>query len=367
MMTAAAPARNGGRHPLCARAAAGRIHGGSVADVAVTAFRANPRRLRWRLSPTSLFWRVFLVNATLVTVASILLAVTPLTVSNPATGHQLMLLGGGLFVLLVANVVLLRVSLRPLERLTRLMGRIDLLKPGERLEVEGARELNVVSAAFNEMLERLEGERQLSSRRSVGREEDARRQLAAELHDQVGQGLTALLLQLKSALAHAPLGLRGELVEAQAIARHNLDEVRRIARRLRPTVLDDLGLAYALLSLADAAEEQTDAHVVRRIELDVPRLAEEVELAIYRIAQEALTNAIRHSAAGRIELELAVDGDGVRLGVHDNGRGMIYAADVEGGGIRGIRERAIAANADLSISSRAGGGTTVTARVGGEP
>lgn len=320
-----------------------------------------------RFSPASLFWRVFLVNASLVTLAVILLAVSPLTVSDPATSHQLVLLAAGLAALLVANVVLLRVSLRPLERLTHMMGRIDLLKPGERLGVDGARELNVVSGAFNEMLERLELERRASSRRSVGREEGERRRLAAELHDEVGQGLTALLLQLRGTLAEAPPELREHLLEAQRIARENLDEVRRIARRLRPTVLDDLGLPYALLALADAAEEQTDASIVRRVETAVPRVSDDAELAIYRIAQEAVTNAIRHASAHAIELELAVehrDGDAwLRLGVHDDGRGMIYAADVEGGGIRGIRERAIAANAELAISSRAGGGTSVTVAV----
>lgn len=334
-------------------------------------FRARPRLGSRSFSPRSLFWRVFLVNAVLVTVAVGLLAVTPLTVSNPATPRQIGLLGGGLVVLLVSNFVLLRVSLRPLVRLTVLARRIDLLQPGERLLVDGARELNAVSEAFNEMLERLERERRASSRRSVGREESERRRLATELHDQVGQALTALLLQLKAASVDAPQPVREALLEAQRIARANLDEVRRIARRLRPTTLDDLGLPYALLALADAAEEQVDAVVTRRVETSVPDVSEEAELALYRIAQEAVTNAIRHASADEIEIELstieAVDGLWVRLAVHDDGRGMIYAADVEGGGIRGIRERAIAANADLAITTRAGGGTTIAVSVPAEP
>ena len=335
----------------------------------VIALRERPPRaatLR-RLAPSSLFWRVFLVNATLVTVAAVILAVSPATVSNPATTRQMIFLAIGLVVLLLSNVALLRVSLRPLERLTQLMRRIDLLMPGERLRVDGVSELNVVSEAFNEMMERLERERRASSRRTVDRDEGERRRLASELHDQVGQGLTALLLQLKSVSAELPPPLRSELLEAQTIARENLDEVRRIARRLRPTTLDDLGLASALHALADAAEEQAEAVISRRIETAVPQLSEDVELTLYRIAQEALTNAIRHSNAAEIELELGAVDRSVRLSIHDDGRGMLYAADVAGGGIRGIRERAIAAGAELAIATRPGGGTSVTVLVEAEP
>jgi len=311
--------------------------------------------------PVSLFWRVFLVNASLVTVAVILLAITPLTVSDPVTARQLSVLALGLGCLLVANFLLLRMSLLPLQRLRHLMDRIDLLQPGERLEVAGARELNAVSSAFNRMLIRLERERQLSSSRAVGREEEQRRRLASELHDQVGQGLTAVLLQLKSAIAESPSPVRPELLEAQRITRENLEEVRRIARRLRPAALDDLGLPYALLALADAVAEQDGPEIVRHVDTSMARLPEEVELAIYRVAQEALTNVTRHAGASTINIALGAEAssDQVTLVVDDDGRGMIYVADVEGGGIRGMRERALAVGGRLSFSSRPGGGTRV--------
>jgi two-component system sensor histidine kinase UhpB len=316
-----------------------------------------------RLSPRSLFWRVFLVNASLITAGVVLLAATPLTISNPATVRQLAMLAVALVALLLANVLMLRVSLRPLQRLVRLMEQIDLLRPGDRLAVEGARELNTVITTFNGMLERLERERRTSTSRTAGREEEERRQLASELHDQVGQGLTALLLQLKPAVTTAPEPLRSALLEVQAIARDNLDEVRRIARRLRPTVLDDLGLPYALLSLADAVEDGSDVEVARAIDRAVPRLGQDVELAIYRIAQEALTNAVRHAEARHVELALSEHDGQVRLSVGDDGRGMIYAADVEGGGIRGMRERSLAVHARFRISTRPGGGTQVAVDV----
>ncbi len=329
--------------------------------------RLRDHKLRWleRLSPKRLFWRIFLVNAGVTTAGAVVLAAIPGNDLRSATPHQLAVLASGLTLLLVANLLLLRFSLRPLGRLTRLMPRIDLLQPGERPGVDGPRELNVVLSAFNEMLDRLERERRLSSSRSLGREEDERRRLASELHDQVGQGLTALLLQLKTALGDAPADLRAQLLEAQAIAKTNLDEVRRIARRLRPTVLDDLGLPYALLSLADATEEQIDVALTRRVQTRVPAVSQAAELALYRIAQEALTNAVRHADASAVELALEATDQSRRvlLTVQDDGRGMIYAPSVEGGGIRGMRERAVAAGVSFAIRSRPGEGTRVSAEV----
>lgn len=320
-------------------------------------------RLGRALSPASLFWRVFLVNAGLFVVAVLVLALTPVTVSNPATARQVGLLVLGLLILLAANAMLLRFSLKPLRQLTDVMEHLDLLRPGQRIEVGGARELNVLLSRFNEMLDRLERERRSSSSRSLGREEAERRRLANELHDQVGQGLTAVLLLLRNAIADAPSARKDDLLEAQAIARDNLDEVRRIARRLRPTVLDDLGLPYALLALADAAEEQSGIEIRRLIAAEVPPISEQAELALYRIAQEALTNVVRHSGATMVTLRFEDSDDGVRLVVEDDGRGMIYAAGVERGGIRGMRERALAVDGHLSITTRPGGGTSVTMTV----
>jgi two-component system sensor histidine kinase UhpB len=241
------------------------------------------------------------------------------------------------------------------------MGRIDLLQPGERLPAAGGRELNAVIDAFNAMLTRLERERRASSTRVLGEQEDERRLIARELHDQVGQGLTALLLQLKDAAAESSGSALASIAEAQGIARANLDEVRRIARRLRPTVLDDLGLPYALAALADAAEDQ-GLTVVRDIREDTPRISATAELALYRIAQEALTNVARHAAASAVELVLrrADAGAAVRLEINDDGRGMLYAVEVEAGGIRGMRERALAVGADLTVATRPGGGTSVS-------
>lgn len=319
--------------------------------------------VRRRLSPSSLFWRVFAVNAALLIVATVVLAVSPATVSFPVKRNQALVLALGLLAILAANAVLLRISLAPLRDLAKLMRRIDLLRPGQRLDVEGARELRAVVGTFNQMLDRLEFERRSSSTRVVGSLEEERRRIAAELHDEVGQGLTALLLQLKDVVEEAPSSLEPGLAQAQALARENLDEVRRIARQLRPTVLDDLGLAYALQALVDVFDASAEIEFVRRIDVDALRLAMEVELALYRIAQEALTNAVHHSDASRVTvgLEMVERGSRVRLSVRDDGRGMIYAADLESGGVRGMRERALAVEVELGIETRPGEGMSVVA------
>jgi two-component system sensor histidine kinase UhpB len=319
--------------------------------------------VRRRLAPSSLFWRVFAVNAALLIVATVVLAVSPATVSFPVKRNQALVLVLGLLAILAANAVLLRISLAPLRDLAKLMRRIDLLRPGQRLDAEGALELRAVVGTFNQMLDRLEFERRSSSTRVVGGLEEERRRIAAELHDEVGQGLTALLLQLKDVVEEAPSSLEPRLAQAQALARANVDEVRRIARQLRPTVLDDLGLAYALRALVDVFDASAEIEFVRRIDVDAVRLAPAVELALYRIAQEALTNAVRHSAASRVTvgLETIEGGSRVRLSVRDDGRGMIYAADLESGGVRGMRERALAVEVELRIEARLGEGMSVVA------
>jgi two-component system sensor histidine kinase UhpB len=323
---------------------------------------AAPLGLR-RQEPPSLFWRVFLVNASLLTVAAIVLVVTPATISFPATAHQLSTLTAGLVVMLAANALLLRLSLRPLLELTRTMRAIDPLMANERLQPAGAAELQAVATAFNEMLERLEEERRSSSTRVVAEQEEERRRLAVELHDEVGQRLTALLLQLRAVIDDAPADLVPRLMAAHELAHGNLDEIRRLAKSLRPAQLDDLGLGYALHGLLDIGEQNAPLEIVRRIDYDLPKLDPAAELVVYRIAQEAVTNVLRHAAATRVEVATFASNGCVVLEVHDNGRGMLYAADHESGGIRGMRERAIAVGGTLRIESRPGGGTSVSVSV----
>jgi two-component system sensor histidine kinase UhpB len=307
----------------------------------------------------SLFWRIFGLNAVVLGIATALLLWAPVTVSVPVLLTEAMILVGGLAVMLVANGTLLRWGLAPLDRLTRLMTTVDLLRPGQRLPVPGAAgsEVAELIRTFNAMLDRLEHERATSSARALLAQEAERRRIAQELHDEVGQSMTAILLVLKRAADDAPEPLREDLHQAQEITRESLDEVRRLVRRLRPGVLEDLGLVSALTSLSQDFATHTGLRVVRRLDSDLPALDHESELVLYRVAQESLTNAARHADARRVEVSLHGADEAVVLEIADDGRGIEAAC--EGAGIRGMRERALLAGATLDITSTPGTGTRI--------
>ncbi|MGW1726573.1 sensor histidine kinase [Streptomyces sp. NPDC002306] len=295
----------------------------------------------------SLFWRIFSLNATgLVAAAALLLG--PVTVSTPVLANEALVVVGGLAALLVGNAVVLRIGLAPLRRLGRAMATADLLHPGPHASVAGPAEAAELITTYNTMLDRLGSERATSAARALSAQERERRRIARELHDEVGQTLTAVLLQLKRVADRAPEELREEVRQAQEATRSGLDEIRRVARRLRPGVLEELGLASALRSLA--AEFTTRGLAVRhQVPGELPPLTEEVELVLYRVAQEGLTNTVRHSGADRAEIRLRPVADGVELLVRDNGTGL--AAAREGAGIHGMRERALLVGAALSLGA----------------
>ncbi|WP_053846561.1 HAMP domain-containing sensor histidine kinase [Streptomyces sp. NRRL B-24085] len=305
----------------------------------------------------SLFWRIFALNAVVLGGATALLLWAPVTVSVPVVLTEAIILVSGLAVMLVANAALLRIGLAPLDRLTRLMTTVDLLRPGQRLPEGGRGETAELIRTFNAMLERLEHERASSSARALFAQEAERRRIAQELHDEVGQSMTAILLSLERAADEADQPLRGELRQVQEITRASLDEVRRLVRRLRPGVLEDLGLVSALTSLTSEFATHVGLRVVRRFDTGLPALDQQTELVLYRVAQEALTNAARHAEAGQVEVSLHRTGEAVVLAVADDGGGT--EAVREGAGIRGMRERALLIGATLDITSHPRAGTTV--------
>ncbi|MFF9148289.1 HAMP domain-containing sensor histidine kinase [Streptomyces sp. NPDC014861] len=304
----------------------------------------------------SLFWRIFLMNAAVLVVA-VLLLLGPVTVSTPVLLGEALVLIAGLMAMLTANAALLRFGLAPLQRLSRAMATADLLQPGHRTEVTGTGEIAELTTTFNAMLSRLESERATSAGRVLSAQEAERRRIAQELHDEVGQTLTAVLLQLKHTADQVPEPVRADLHQAQETTRAGLDEIRRIARRLRPGVLEELGLHSALRALA--AEFTTfRLGVTTHITPGLPRLAQDAELVVYRVAQEALTNTARHSGADAVEVHLRpLPRGGVALLVRDNGKGLRDAA--EGAGIRGMRERTLLIGAQLVLGAGPHGGTQV--------
>jgi two-component system sensor histidine kinase UhpB len=171
-----------------------------------------------------------------------------------------------------------------------------------------------------------------------------------------------MMLQIESLAAKIPDELRDELDELRETARLGATDVRRIAVRLRPEALEDLGLQSALSALATSFGEHARLRIDRRLQR-VEVLSEEQELVVYRVAQEALTNVARHARAGSVALSLEQEADVVTLRVCDDGRGLAPDDRRSTTGIRGMRERAMLIGAELSIRSPETGGTEVVLRV----
>ena len=309
----------------------------------------------------SLFWRAFAINATLLGGATVLLIFSPIQIDAPIKATQALIVVGGFAITLAANVVLLRRAFTPLERLARRMDTVDLLRPGQRLPVDRRDEVGSVVAAFNHMLDRLESERHESGRRVLAAQEAERLGIARDLHDEVGQLLTGVLLQLNSIAATAPTQ-RPEIDQARDAVRRALDEVRRISSELRPEMLEHLGLVSALTELSTSFARVAGVGVEWEFDPSLPKLATDTELAVYRIAQESLTNIARHAQASRVTIALERAHDSVVLRIVDDGRGFDGAPE-EHGGLRSMRERALLVDAALAIKNGVHGGVEVRLEV----
>jgi two-component system sensor histidine kinase UhpB len=313
----------------------------------------------------SLFWRVFAVNSAVLGAIALMLLFSPVEIDAPIKATQALIILVGLGITVAANAILLRRAVAPLQRLAQRMETVDLLRPGQRLPVDRGDEVGRVVAAFNRMLDRLERERQQSGRRVLAAQEAERVGIARDLHDEVGQLLTGVLLQLNAVVETAPAH-RVELDEATQAVRRALDEVRRISSELRPEMLADLGLVSALTELSTTFARVSGVEVERQFDQSLPKLGADTELAVYRIAQESLTNVTRHAKASRVTITLERGRDSVVLRVVDDGRGFPGAPE-EHGGLRSMRERALLVDGALAIKPGTRGGVEVRLEVPAAP
>lgn len=310
---------------------------------------ANPAR--------RLFVRLSLINGLLFSVGTLVLALSPATVSAPVLLlEEVPILLVGLLLILIANALLVRASLAPLATLSTLMQRVDLLRGEERLPEQGTGDLRRLVTTFNAMLDRLTTERQQSAGETLTAQEHERERIARELHDEIGQNLTVVLLGLKHTIDRAPDPLHYELDQLQQSVRHCAEQVRQVARRLRPGELAELGLRSALISLGNEFTKISGIPVDKAITREPIPLGRDAELVIYRIAQESLTNVLRHAHAHHVRLELTQTEHAQRLRIIDDGPSSPIR---EGTGIRGMRERAALIQAHLSIHPAEAGGTEV--------
>ncbi len=311
-----------------------------------------------------LLTQVLIVNLLLVVAA----VVAAIVASNPDIDlgekpEAALVLGLAVSLTILINVYLLQRRFGPLERLVDQMERADLSRPGANLrdaEVpEGPEEVARLHFAFMRMLERLEAERRRASSAALDAQEEERARVARDLHDEVNQSLTGLLLRLEAARRNAPPELAGELAEIRRVANQAMEELLTLARQLRPTSLDDLGLSAALAAHATEIDRQTEINTSYDADGALGGLPADVQIVVYRVAQEALSNAVRHSGASTIRVHLARNADGIRLTIADDGAGFTFDQATGGLGLAGMRERALLVNGDLQVTSRPKEGTSV--------
>jgi two-component system, NarL family, sensor histidine kinase UhpB len=301
-----------------------------------------------------LLQRIAGINVLLVVaaVAVTIVVLAPGRISAPERSEEAALVLAAVALVVVANVLLLRRVVAPVQALTAFARRVDYSNLGQRMPgAEPTSEAGELALTFNEMLTRLETERRESTGRVLRAQEAERLRIAQELHDQVGQELTAVLLGLSRVTARAPANVQEDVLAVQDAIRRSLGDVRRIAVELRPEALDDLGLASALLVLCERFDAQLGLDIAGYVAPDLPPLPAEVELVVYRVAQEALTNVARHSASSGAELTLTHNGTQLLLRIRDHGPGL-PADGVPGTGMRGMHERAALIGANLAIGNR---------------
>ncbi|MBA2348370.1 MAG: HAMP domain-containing protein [Solirubrobacterales bacterium] len=313
-------------------------------------------RPRW-----SLLWLIVTANAAVLALALVALASTPFTVDWPKSAREAVVLGAAIAATVVSQTLLTRRILGPLGALGRSMRGVDPLHPGQRLEIETRSvEVATLLAAFNAMLDRLEEERRESARRTQAAQDAERRWLSLELHDQIGQDLTALRLRIDIASRVEGEAQAQALEIASVTAQECLERVRGLVHRLRPAALEELGLISALVALCDRVGESSGLEIDRRFASGVPKLTSDAQLGLFRVAQESLPNVVRHAQASRAALDLRPFEGGVRLSVVDDGVGISGHGDGDAGsGVRGMRERALLLGAELRVRSRAPRGTEV--------
>lgn len=324
---------------------------------------------RWWHRNLSTFWKVVIANSAIIVVGAVGGPLIVLDLSAPTRFPSLVIfLAAGLLTILVVNFLILRLAFRPLRDFESTMSAIQ---PGvnEARVQSGYADPDVrrMGMLFNSMLDRLAEERHATAARVLRAQEGERQRVARELHDQTGQTLTHEIIRLDLLLEKTRDEEGRKQIEAvKRTLEEALEEVHRMAQDLRPSVLDDLGLVPALRTLA---RQGAGPPVTLRVEGLHDRLPAPIETALYRIAQEALTNANKYARASRIEIDLrAQDGNGVRLSVRDDGVGFDPKSvpdDIRPGraglGLFGMRERATLLHGTLEIRSRPSRGTEVVA------
>ncbi len=324
-------------------------------------------RPKLRNRDDSLIGQVVAANVVLVTLTVVSVSlVSGLDPTEGAQRWEFVVLALVIILTFCVNIWMLQRRFGPLEHLIDRIERVDPAAPAT-FEITGdpVEEIDRLAHSFKRLLQRVDEERRRSGKLVLRAQEEERRRVARDLHDEVNQALTAVLLRLE-ALAHdLPPQRAAEVAELKRIASQAMDELLNLARQLRPTALDDHGLVPAIEAQLRGFGESTGVEATLDTRGDPDALDEEKQTVIYRVAQEALTNAGRHAKAHRIDVALQAGAEGAVLSVRDDGLGFDPVAARGTGrlGLDGMAERARLVGGELDLRSSPGAGTEVTLRL----
>jgi two-component system sensor histidine kinase UhpB len=313
---------------------------------------------------SALLSQVLTVN-TLVIIATVFAAsvAARLDLANSSGLRQFLVLVLAILTTILANNFVMRRRFAPLESLTRTMECVDLTAPGMRAPPSAGEPADIarLRESFNVMLSRLETERVGTAAAVLRAQEAERARVARDLHDEVNQALAAVSIRLAATADGAPPEFAEELAETQRLATQAMHELLGLARDLRPAALDDHGLLPALRTQVRLFGERFG--IPASFSADGTRLflGEFEQLVVYRVVQEALSNAARHAHATRVRVAVTgCNGPQVRVTIADDGGGFDPNRLRDGGsGLAGMRERAMLAGGRLDVRTVPGGGTTI--------
>lgn len=337
-------------------------------------YHEKPRRksLLHRILGLPLFYKVLFANSIIIFIGATggtwLASNLHNSQQNVATTMSLvMFVIAGWIVSVIINFLLLQVAFRPLLELGKVMKRVQKGERALRAPLSGLdREADQLADAFNTMLEAIDNSTRLRASQIINAQEQERKRIARELHDETSQLLTSLLISL-AVLERSVTTTEAQdrVAETRKLAHQTLRAIRNLSIDLRPSALDDLGLLPAIRWYIKEYQQKCGIEVDFSASGFKDRLPSEMETAIYRIVQEALTNTARHSLAHTVRVVMKEDCEAIHVAIRDNGTGF----DVEtvmknpyherGLGLVGMMERAMLLNGELSIASEPGHGTVI--------
>ncbi|MCB0169473.1 MAG: sensor histidine kinase [Anaerolineae bacterium] len=337
----------------------------------------NSKPSIWRrLLRLPIFYKILLANSVIVGLGAI--AGTVITVwfagHFPHESRYTLIaffVAVGIIISFIVNKWVLERALTPLDRLQEA---VDQVRRGQQhvrvsLGLVSDEQFDRLAETFNQMLIKHEQHAQQMERlprQILQAQEDERQRLARDLHDEAAQALTSLLVHLRLLeREHDPHRAQQYLQELRELTAQALEEVRRVALDLRPTILDDLGLGAALEWRVDEFSRANNVQTAVQIDGLGQRLPRDIELVFYRVGQEALSNIARHAAAQNVSVSLHRANGVISLKITDDGRGFnpadMPANTPRGLGLLGMRERMAMINGSLTIESNPGQGTRIVA------